>query len=672
MAEMTIEQQRAIALANARRRAAEAAEAEAAAAKQPEGGFWAGAKDVAQSVGSGLVRGVAETAMAPATLKRLVEGGINKGLDAAEGLIRPVSDETKARRADAQKTNVVSGAINSAQDAVRGKMDEVLYKPETTAGKYAETISSFVPAVANPLAGARTAGQVISHALRYALPGGAASEAAGQATEGTWVEPWARAAGGIAGGAAGAVIRPGHADRMIGRSVAGVNDADFARAEALAARAARSNMPLTADEAIQSATGGASRVGDVRRIVESTERGGNVLSPMMAARAGQADTLARDNFRRIAPDTNEPSLQGTRLQEGANQVLTDARQANNRVAQPYYDDLIGQTMPPADYARLAANPSYAAALRELRGEAELAPRYAQLPDNDLSVVNAVVKRLDIRADRTRGTEFVPGDREVAGMQTAARGDADTAAAAVSPDWRTARDIVRQGNETIIDPLKAGPIGDIARTPDVGQQAAALLRPAAERETRQAVTDLNATAPEAVRSVVRQGVEAPYNKTMRGDPNAPFQQGPDSSFNAARFAKQMRDDPQKARNVIAAIETAAGPQAAQSFLDMLDIFGATGWRQRPGSKTAFNAEALQEASRGGIPGIARAIVKPFSTAEDAFSKLRLGRQSDRLAELLASGPEGVQRLQWLARNVADAPVRDALVRALATSGQVTNP
>ena len=72
------------------------------------------------------------------------------------------------------------------------------HQPPTTAGKYAYTVGSFLPgALATPAEGPMG---VVGNAIKFGVIPGAASEAAGEATAGTGIEPWARF---IAGAGAG-------------------------------------------------------------------------------------------------------------------------------------------------------------------------------------------------------------------------------------------------------------------------------------------------------------------------------------------------------------------------------------------------------------------------------------------------------------------------------------
>jgi hypothetical protein len=95
--------------------------------------------------------------------------------------------------------------INAAAspDALQGYVEKAtgeFHKPQNTTEKYADTIGSMLPGVVGgPEA---LASRLVT---RAAIPG-AASEAAGQATEGTSLEPYARFGGAVLGGVAGAKL----------------------------------------------------------------------------------------------------------------------------------------------------------------------------------------------------------------------------------------------------------------------------------------------------------------------------------------------------------------------------------------------------------------------------------------------------------------------------------
>lgn len=87
-----------------------------------------------------------------------------------------------------------SEAIQKQVEKVTGEF----HKPQNTAEKYTDTIASFLPGVAGGGEG------LASRLLTRAVVPGAASEAAGQATEGTAAEPYARVGAAVLGGVASA------------------------------------------------------------------------------------------------------------------------------------------------------------------------------------------------------------------------------------------------------------------------------------------------------------------------------------------------------------------------------------------------------------------------------------------------------------------------------------
>lgn len=136
------------------------------------------AADVAKSAGIGLVQGGLGLATLPGNLEALGRAGINAGARLV-GVEAPVDSDTFL-------TN-----YNDAKKRVEGYTGK-FYEPKTTVGKYARTIGEFAP-------GAIGGGGLAARAARVALPA-VGSETAGQITEGTAAEPFARVAGAIAGG----------------------------------------------------------------------------------------------------------------------------------------------------------------------------------------------------------------------------------------------------------------------------------------------------------------------------------------------------------------------------------------------------------------------------------------------------------------------------------------
>ncbi|SFX47789.1 hypothetical protein SAMN04244548_01183 [Paracoccus pantotrophus] len=111
---------------------------------------------------------------------------------AAHQMVTGVADQSRFGSGDKYR--------QAAAEATGGATE---FRGETTAGKYAGTVGEFLPG--SPFGG----GNLLRNALVYGVVPGLASEGAGQLTEGTAYEPWARAiAPMVASGVAAAATRP--------------------------------------------------------------------------------------------------------------------------------------------------------------------------------------------------------------------------------------------------------------------------------------------------------------------------------------------------------------------------------------------------------------------------------------------------------------------------------
>lgn len=154
--------------------------------------------DILRSTGAGLRRGV------EGVFGMIGDVNASQG-DAASWALRalgvPVETANHlggyARYISTNPMAPTTGEIRSLTDRAFGES----YEPQTTAGEYARTVGEFAPNAAMPGGVARRAAMVAVPALL--------SETAGQATEGTAAEPYARVAGALAGGLAAAGRAPG-------------------------------------------------------------------------------------------------------------------------------------------------------------------------------------------------------------------------------------------------------------------------------------------------------------------------------------------------------------------------------------------------------------------------------------------------------------------------------
>lgn len=136
--------------------------------------------DVGASFASGVGRGAAGLVGLPGT----IGDALNSGLSWATGLPQLPSSPFS------------SSGVQSGLSTVTGGASE--YEPQTTAGEYAGTVGEFLP-------GAAIGGANVANLLRFGALPGVASEAAGQLTEGSNLEPYARVAAALAAPAAPAL-----------------------------------------------------------------------------------------------------------------------------------------------------------------------------------------------------------------------------------------------------------------------------------------------------------------------------------------------------------------------------------------------------------------------------------------------------------------------------------
>jgi hypothetical protein len=156
------------------------------------------AADVAKSGGIGVAKGAIGVAGLPGDIQSILHR--HNPFDwLAQRYAEAYPEQAAKNRALAEKVGrgsdigemrpPTSSEIQHGVEGVTGKF----YEPQTTAGQYAETIGEFAPGV---VGGGEA---LVPRLIKRAVVPGAASEAAGEATEGTSLEPWARAGAGIIG-----------------------------------------------------------------------------------------------------------------------------------------------------------------------------------------------------------------------------------------------------------------------------------------------------------------------------------------------------------------------------------------------------------------------------------------------------------------------------------------
>ena len=641
------------------------------------------AYDMAASAAAGIPRGIVETAMTPVTIGRLAEGGLDWLRDKGENAVRrlvgaePV-DQTARDELDQQRWSTQFGdLIFGAQDAVRNTMDENLYEPRTTAGEYAQTLGEFAAPGALPGEAARSASTIASKASRYArdFAGNVAapallSEGAGQMTEGTGLEGPARFVGAVTGNAAVAANRSFNApESVIRRATGEMTDADWQRAIDLQSN--QTGIRLTGPEAIAQATGGASALPNVQRVVEGSVGGRAKTAPFFAERPGQVDTAVNDILDLIAPQAPNPFVLGPRAAEAADSVVSTTRQKINDSTRPLYQAAESRLIPDAQFATLKADPSFATALKRLREDRELGPGYKGLPDNAVGVVDAVTKDLFARGESLKNSANPLYGPERATRSTAAGADARNAASRSSPEYAQALAEQERLRDLVLGPLEAGPVGQVAKASDTAAAGSALLPQnpltGAGRETAVGVKMLDRQDPTATRGLLRQNLADRYQRTA-----TETQEG-GREFAGAKFRKDVAGNDAR-REVLDAVFGALPDQrAAQATPELLDVLQATGRRKPVGSATAFNNVIQDELSGAqSLSGLARNVGLSLGTyvtkAGDAVQRATMGRNIDTLADMFID-PRSVELIRESTTRRPTAAFNDAARRSALQLGLV---
>ena len=234
--------------------------------RQIEGAGW----DVAKSAGAGLARGTAGLLGLPGTLGdlggRAIVGAINAATD---------GDMTYG-----PESKMSGGALSKALGAATGGATD--YQPSTTAGKYAGTVGEFLPGAA------AMGGMSPGNLARFGVVPGVASEAAGQATEGTAAEPFARAAAAMA-----APVAVGALEKGIRSVISPYGGADPERLK-LAKVLDDYGVPITAGQRVGSET--------LRRTEAATGRGQAITGDQGEAFTSAVLKTAGINSKRATAD----------------------------------------------------------------------------------------------------------------------------------------------------------------------------------------------------------------------------------------------------------------------------------------------------------------------------------------------------------------------------------
>lgn len=493
------------------------------------------------------------------------------------------------------------------------------------------TLEKYIQAGARGASGAAVTGgltaapgALLSTALRTAGSGAAgalASEGAGDATKGTKYEPYARfLAGLVAGGGTQAGLNKfTTSDAILDRALTGYSHADFQAADDLMQRSAAQGMQLTPAESLAQVRGGNTPLMSVQRYTENAPESSPVMHRFMEARPAQNATAVTGSLDTVAPMPMNPTEVGPRVQQAAQTTLNQTRQGINEEARPFYDlaqgqndQLVGYGINPhagPQWDALTQNPAFNVALRQVRAD-PLNHDIAHLPDYDLTVLDAVKKRMDLSAgEATNPGIGRPPDTRTAARYTNASQALRNTVDDTFEDYRNARNIGEEGRERFLEPQGRAPIGQLANTGEATAQQNVLLPKLATegspQQIRAAVHHLVANgAGDDARQLIRLKLQDVFDTAL---PNV---KGNAEQFRGANFANQLTRYENQIQSLGSAIRAVPGGDDIWNRLnDTIQGLRAQGQRLPVGSSTEFNRMITAEASKP-----SSLVALPFRTAQ----------------------------------------------------------
>lgn len=614
------------------------------------------AEDVVRSAGAGARSGILEGLSGMAGDAAAATGDVGAWIANKLGA-SPETAETV--RKVGRYATPFGGMLTT--DEVREKItdplmgDALKHEPQTTAGEYTKTGVEFLPAAVGNRA------SLLRRGAQVAIPA-IASETAGQLTEGTALEPWARAAAAVFGGGAVAATQPRTAAQTVSRATQGVTRQQLTEAEALFQQAQRQGTPITRFEAVQQVTKGGTRSGDMQRVVEG--QGG--LRDFMAPRPAQNEVAARQTLDTITPPTNAPSTIGPAVGREAEGVVTDVRQKINTITEPMYKAAETKKVDAATFQRIQQAPGWKEARKAVRSNPQLGRYVKGMPDDSVGFLNEVQKYLKTQGKNAAGPMNAQRNQQIAAGYGKDSKSIRTAAKTASPEFAQAVQVQADLRQRYLDPLLQGPIGKIA-SKDTGTQDAinALFPrnplPNSQVEIGRTVGLLAKRNAYAARQLVRAHIESTFNQASKE-----LQSG-GNQFGGAGFAAKLRGNPQQAANLEASIRALPnGDDLWKGFDRFLEVLEAQGQRQRIGSQTAFNQEALKDLSGGSALGTSATLaagggLQIPSKVRDVVERWRLGRNVDEIARLITD-PQGARVFRELATQEG-VGVRNQVIRLL---------
>lgn len=545
-----------------------------------------------------------------------------------------MEDTSKRDLADSQKLNFFPKSEDVRQSLFGNNTDAV--KAESTAGRIAQ--EGLTAALGGAPVGRLAAG--------LGAISGAASEGAGQATEGTSMEPWARIAGAFLPlGVAAGVSQRQRVPDMVKRTMGDATDAQLAQAQKLMDDAATAGTPLTSAEAIAQVTGNnKTPLLAGQRYVENSSRETPGVAYLKRLMGGRAEGN-RTAFDAEVPKSSRPVNEiAPAVQSVAKGELNAARKETNRLSQPDYDATTGNkttgipshVLSPAGQAQLEKNVVITNAIRDVRADPAGYGDLRNSGDWSMDVLDAAKKRLD----HMERDAINAGHGSKTGNIDTARRELLDVADAEYPRYAFARLIQTIRQKDVEEPLRRSPTGKMADAEKLTQQWETIFtRNPAEvspNQVRDAVALIAKNDPALANDFVNRYLQRAFRVTEG--------KAADQSRVGSRVERKLFSDDDVGANIEAALKALPdGNTRWASFRRLMDIFEAQGNRLPVNSATESNQVIAGQLKTGGIQSAAKAAVNPPGTMKQALEWWQYGRNTERLAQALTGDVANLRRI-----------------------------
>ena len=459
---------------------------------------------------------------------------------------------------------------------------------------------------------------------------------------------FAATGGATAAGGAPYAMRSTAAD-IANKGLRNVTPDQLRMADLLMKDSARMGSPITGAEAIAQVTGNKSLLG-TQRFVENAQASQPIMNQFMTARpAGQRQAFEGSVQVMGAPPTSATPLN---LRNAAGELISGAETSVGSNVAPYYKEAGKQAVPNIDIEGMMQNPKIVDAVQAVRSSGKYGLKNE--PANSVKTLMAAKQYLDDEFSKQMNP-VTGAEKNAARVTWSANRQLDDYLNSVSPDYAQGSRKFEVAQKSQIQPLKEGPVGQIAEGADAAQvlmpQKPVSLYPA---DIKRTVELLRRKDPEAVPSFVRQQLEANFNEASQNLQAGPNQMG------GPKFVANIAGNKQQRDNLRTLITESSGMQAYQGFEKFMETMEAQGQRLPANSATTFNEMARQEMG-GGILSKAATPLQPSRVAK-FFEEYQMGNNSKKLAEMLVD-PDSVNKLEELARTGPKSLKRQNIVNSL---------